>query len=88
MTDNMCEMDPKVSDALEARGVTTSRLQSEGFWSPDVYSGRMAATLALEWGILIGDPCSHRNSRGCRPERRRCVPARSFFATATHSRIR
>lgn len=36
MTDNMYEMDAGVSDALEECGVTTHRLQSEGFWSPSV----------------------------------------------------
>lgn len=36
MTDNMYEADAEISEALEARGVTVYRLQSEGFWSQSV----------------------------------------------------
>ena len=46
MTDNMYQADSEVSDALEERGVTVYRLQSEGFWSPSVAELALGLTVS------------------------------------------
>lgn len=46
MTDNMYKMDADVSEALEERGITVYRLQSEEFWSQSVAELAIGLTIS------------------------------------------